>query len=183
LVYPMFNQNLHIGVPEQLTGEYFISVDYGTMNPTSMGLWCRTFDGHAYRMAESYYDGRKSGRPRTDEEHYAALCALADGYEVQSVIVDPSAASFIECVHRHGRFRVQKANNAVIPGIQDTAVLLDAGRLHFSEDCTDCIREFGLYRYDPKKQDTVIKENDHAMDDMRYFVRGEMWRVLQELRR
>lgn len=183
LVYPMFNRGLHIGIPNHLDGDYFVSVDYGTMNPTSMGLWCRTYDGHAYRISESYYNGRKSGRPRTDEEHYAALCALTDGYEVQSVIVDPSAASFIECIHRHGRFRVQKANNAVIPGIQDTAVLLDAGRLHFSEDCADCIREFGLYRYDPKKQDTVLKENDHAMDDMRYFVRAEMWRELQDLRR
>ena len=30
--------------------------------------------------------------------------------------------------------------------------------------------EFGLYRWDDKATaDTVIKENDHAMDDIRYF--------------
>lgn len=184
IVYPMFDKSKHVGVPEHLQGDYFISIDYGTMNPTSMGLWCRTNDGHAYRLRESYYDGRKAAHPRTDEEHYKALCALAEGYHVQSVIVDPSAASFIECIHRHGKFRVKKADNAVIPGIQDTAVLLDAGRLHFSEECTDILREFGLYRWDEKKQeDTVIKENDHAMDDMRYFVRAEMWRTLRDLRR
>lgn len=185
LVYPMFGKQ-HIGIPSSLTGDWFISCDYGTMNPTSMGLWCRTFDGHAYRVKESYYDGRRQGKPRTDEEHYATLCALAEGHDIQEVIVDPSAASFIECIYRHGRFRVVKADNKVDAGIQDTATLLGQGRLHFSPDCTDILREFGLYRYDTKKtegDDRVIKANDHAMDDMRYFVRLAMWRELQELRR
>ena len=184
LVYPMFSK-AHIGIPAGLNGDWFISIDYGTMNPTSMGLWCRTYDGHAYRVKESYYDGRQLGIPRTDEEHYAALCALADGYDIQEVIVDPSAASFIECIYRHGQFRVVKADNKVDDGIQDTATLLGCGRLHFSPDCKDILREFGLYRYDTQKTeggDHVIKANDHAMDDMRYFVRLEMWRVLQEVR-
>ena len=36
--------------------------------------------------------------------------------------------------------------------------------------CKDAIREFGLYRWDEKKpEDTPVKENDHAMDDIRYF--------------
>ena len=183
LVYPMFNKTKHIGVPEHLNGEYFISVDYGTMNPTSMGLWCITYDGHAYRLKESYYDGRKNQQPRTDEEHYKALCELAKGFMIDAVIVDPSAASFIECIRRHGDFRVRKAENTVSDGIQDTATLLKMGRLHFSENCIDIIREFGLYRWDDKAQgDKVIKENDHAMDDMRYFVRMAMKRILKDLR-
>ena len=182
LVYPMFDKTKHIGVPEHLNGDYFISIDYGTMNPTSMGLWCRTYDGHAYRLKEIYYDGRKK-QPRTDEEHYKALCELAEGYFIDSVIVDPSASSFIECIRRHGDFRVRKAENTVNDGIQDTATLLKMGRLHFSENCTDIIREFGLYHWDDKAQgDKVIKENDHAMDDMRYFVRIAMKRILKDLR-
>ncbi len=37
--------------------------------------------------------------------------------------------------------------------------------------CTDAIREFSLYRWDENKPtDTVIKRDDHAMDDIRYFV-------------
>ena len=50
----------------------------------------------------------------------------------------------------------------------------------------DIIREFSLYRWDDKKsreKDTVIKENDHAMDDMRYFVNTAMGRVLKEIYR
>ena len=37
--------------------------------------------------------------------------------------------------------------------------------------CTDAIREFSIYRWDDNiKKDAVKKENDHAMDDIRYFV-------------
>ncbi|MBE6825857.1 MAG: PBSX family phage terminase large subunit [Ruminococcus sp.] len=186
LVYPGFRRMEHVFSGAAPCGDYFISIDYGTMNPTSMGLWVRTADGHAYRIRESYYDARKKGFSRTDEEHYAALEQLAGDLPIQSVIVDPSAASFIECIYRHGVFRVAKADNAVMDGIRDTAALLGLGRLHFAEGCEDILREFGLYRWDTKNtegDDKVIKSNDHAMDDMRYFVRTAMWRVLQEVRR
>lgn len=183
LVYPMFRKELHVcEPPEHLTGDYYISIDYGTMNPTSMGLWCLTYDGHAYRVKEYYYDGRKQ-TPHTDEEHYAALCRLAEGYDIQSVIVDPSAASFIECIRRYGDFHVRHAKNDVLSGIADAASLLGMNRLHISPGCKDLIREFGLYRWNDKAtSDEVIKENDHAMDDMRYFVYTIMRRVLKDLR-
>lgn len=185
LVYPMFDRQKHIfhDMPDFSDGLFYISVDYGTLNPTSMGLWFLSFDGHAYRIRESYYDARKHGFSRTDEEHYRELVKLAGNYEIQDVIVDPSAASLIECIRRHHRFRVSKANNDVLPGISDTMTLLQLGRLHFSDSCKDIQREFALYSWDEKKDhDAVIKQNDHAMDDMRYFVRTVMWRTLKELR-
>ena len=69
---------------------------------------------------------------------------------------------------------MRKANNSVLDGIRDTSTLLQAGRIHICEGCTDIIREFGLYCWDnqAKEKDTVVKTNDHAMDDMRYFVTG-----------
>ena len=69
-----------------------------------------------------------------------------------------------------GRFKVRKANNDVIAGIRRTAGLLKSGRLKIYRGCSNAIREFGLYRWDEKSgSDRVIKENDHAMDDIRYF--------------
>ena len=190
LVYTMFDRAVHIFNDGDLTvdpvaGDMFISIDYGTKNPTSMGLWYVDISGHAWRIRESYYDGRKDGSPRTDEEHYAELERLAGEYTdfIGSVIVDPSAASFIECIRRHGTFRVRKADNDVIDGIRDTQTLLKLGYLHFADTCSDSIREFGLYSWDSKKaDDVVIKENDHAMDDIRYFVRTGMRRILREIR-
>lgn len=172
LVYTMFSTEKHVGLPEELPrGDWYISIDYGTVNPTSMGLWLKAYNGQSYRVCESYYDSRKEGVSRTDEEHYAALTALAGDLPINSVIVDPSAASFIECIRRHGRFRVRKADNDVITGIRNVSNALQSCELHFAPECADTLREFTLYRWDSKRPDTaVVKENDHAMDDIRYYV-------------
>ncbi len=171
LIYTMFNKDFHVvpDVPRPYDC-YYISVDYGTANPCSMGLWGRA-DGKWYRMREYYYDSRKVGAQRTDEEYYTALEALAGDLPIRGVIVDPSAASFLETIRRHGRFYETKASNAVLDGIRNVATQLQQGRLFICEGCEDCIREFGLYRWDEKAVgDKPIKENDHAMDDVRYFV-------------
>ncbi len=37
--------------------------------------------------------------------------------------------------------------------------------------CKDALREFSLYQWDNSlRRDAPKKENDHAMDDIRYFV-------------
>ena len=121
-------------------------------------------------MREYYHDARLEGCQRTDEEHYAALETLAAGEDVEAVVVDPSAASFIECVRRHGRYRVLPAKNDVLDGIRLVSDLLREGRLAFSPGCADTLREFGLYRWaEDGAKDAPRKENDHAMDDIRYF--------------
>ncbi|MDO4156252.1 MAG: PBSX family phage terminase large subunit, partial [Oscillospiraceae bacterium] len=171
LVYPHFDQEKHIVHNYKPSGNaiYYISIDYGTVNPCSMGLWALE-DNFAVRIKEAYYNARETGQRHTDEKHYQMLEKLADGYPIQQVLVDPSAASFIECIRSHCKFNVRSANNAVLDGVRLTGSLLEQGRLLFADTCKDSIREFGLYRWDESKtEDTVIKENDHAMDDIRYF--------------
>lgn len=168
LIYNLDDCNIVDTVDEN--GEYYISCDYGTLNPFSAGLWC--WDGKtATRIREYYYSGRDNQASKTDEEYYKELEKLAGDYPIKAVIVDPSAASFIEVIRRHKRFAVKKAVNDVIPGIMTTARYLQDGTIKIHRSCEDAIREFGLYRWDEKaEEDKPIKENDHAMDDIRYFV-------------
>lgn len=172
LVYPMFNPERHVtdSISENYD-EYYISIDYGTINPTSMGLWGIDYkDRSATRIKEFYYDSRKKLKQLTDEEYYEQLEMLADGTNIQSVVVDPSAASFIQVIKRHGKFPVKKANNSVLDGIRLTGSLLSQGKIKIHSSCKDCRREFSAYSWDDKStEDKVIKENDHAMDEMRYF--------------
>ena len=169
-VYPMFSQEKHVVHPPSRFEKYYISCDYGTVNPSSFGLWGENA-GKWYRIREYYFDSRTEGRQKTDSEHYEALCSLADGIKVEAVIVDPSAASFIECIRRSGRFRVIPAKNDVIDGIRKVSDCLKEGKILFSPECKASIREFGLYRWEESTaKDAVKKENDHAMDDIRYFV-------------
>lgn len=168
LVYDFGEDNIVDEAPE--SGEYYISCDYGTLNPFSAGLWC--WGGKtATRIREYYYSGRAENRNKTDEEYYTELEKLAGELPVISVIVDPSAASFIEVIKRHGKFKVRKAVNDVLPGIATTARYLRSGALKIHRSCEDAIREFGLYTWDESStEDRPIKDNDHAMDDIRYFV-------------
>lgn len=148
--------------------EYYISIDYGTLNPFSAGLWSVT-GNKAVRIKEYYYDGRNKKKQLTDEEYCKEIEELAKDRMITKVIVDPSAASFITALKRRG-FRVQQADNSVLDGIRRTSVYLKNGNIKIHRSCVDSIREFGLYRWDEKKTvDTVVKENDHAMDDIRYF--------------
>lgn len=168
LVYDFFGED-QLTDEDPESGEYYISIDYGTLNPFSAGLWC--WDGKtATRVREYYYSGREEKAQKTDEEYYQELEKLAGEIKIRQVVVDPSAASFIATIRRHGRFTVKKAKNDVVPGILVTADLLREGRAKIHRRCKDCRREFGLYRWDEKQTtDKPIKENDHSMDDTRYF--------------
>ena len=173
LVYPFFSAGqdtyLFHGDASHVDGQFYVSIDYGTHNPCSMGLWV-IHNGKALRIKESYFDSRAERVQRTDEEHYAELERLTKGYYIQAVVVDPSAASFIETIRRHGRYLVVPADNDVLNGIRCVASLRQAGLVTIHESCTASRREFGLYSWDDKaKEDRVVKENDHAMDDIRYF--------------
>ena len=166
LVYDFGEANITDECPEG--AEYYISVDYGTRNPCSAGLWSVTGD-KAVRIKEYYYSGRDNNRNKTDEEHCDAIENLARGYTIKRVIVDPSAASFITSLKKR-KFKVLAANNNVLDGIRRTATYLKDGNIKIHRSCVDSIREFGLYCWDEKKNDdSVVKENDHAMDDIRYF--------------
>ncbi len=178
-VYPGFSEidNVTEDVPED--GTYYISIDYGTLNPFSAGLWCVS-DGKAVRIKEYYHSGRDTKKQLADEEYHEELEKLvqytdSEGvlqeYEIDRVVIDPSAASFIACMRRHGKFRVKHAVNTVVDGIRNVTSMLNSKRLFIHSSCKDSIKEFKLYSWDDKAhEDKVIKENDHAMDDIRYFV-------------
>ncbi|NCE64686.1 PBSX family phage terminase large subunit [Pseudoflavonifractor sp. 524-17] len=167
-VYDFFDSSYVKPVPQGPMERWCVSCDYGTRNPASFGLWGLR-EGVWYRVKEYYYDAGKTGRQKTDGEYAQDLARLAGERSVDTVVVDPSAASFIEILRREG-WNVVKADNQVLRGIRRTAELLQTGRLVICQGCGDAIREFSLYCWDERAgDDQVRKEHDHAMDDIRYF--------------
>lgn len=179
-VYDFFGPEMVEPVPPGVFEKWYISCDYGTVNPTSMGLWGLQ-KGRWYRVKEFYFDSRARQRQMTDEEYAAALENLAGGRSIAAVIVDPSAASFMETLRRRG-FVVIKAENDVLSGIRLTADMLKSGKLVICNGCDDLIREMDEYVWDLSSPagDRVKKEHDHAMDEMRYFAATVMKK--QEMR-
>lgn len=185
LVYTQFNEEEHVvKLKEEPEGSWYISVDYGTHNPFAAILWCITSEGKAIAVDEYYWNGRERRYEKTTEEYYRAVEKLAGNRRIEAVVIDPAAIEFITTVRRHGKYSVRPGNNAVNSGILCVQAALKGGFLKIDKQCRDFIREFSLYSWDEKKtEDTVIKENDHAMDACRYFVYTILRRKSQAFRR
>lgn len=179
IIYDMFHKEKHIVDVQELIAngltflnEKYVSIDYGTQNPTVFLLWELASDKNWYCTREYHYSGRSESLQKTDSEYADDLTEWLGDTQVRFVIVDPSAASFIAELLKH-KFKVKKANNSVLDGIRLVATLLTEGKIFFDVSCVETQKEFGSYVWDEKAakkgEDKPIKENDHCMDSCRYF--------------
>ncbi len=176
LVYPMFNKECHIlKEPVETEGDYYVSSDYGIQNPNVFLLWRKERGEKRWIcLKEDYYSGRDEKHQLTDSQIVDRLDALLGEIKPKRVIIDPSAASMKAELRRRG-YHTQDANNTVLEGISDVCSMLGADNLAFMPCCEKTISEFGTYLWNAKAvergEDTPLKENDHAMDAVRYFVK------------
>ncbi|MEG2229949.1 MAG: PBSX family phage terminase large subunit [Bacilli bacterium] len=185
IIYPMFNEKTHVceTKPREYT-HYYVSMDYGIQNPTTFSLW-GLYGGIWYKVKEYYHSGRETREQKTDQQYYDDLVAFCTDYvlnnetgefeekaiDIKYLIIDPSATSFITLVRKENKIKVWKARNNVLSGISAVALCLAANKIMFNGCCKRTTEEFGLYSWDKNSEDDKpIKENDHTMDDLRYFV-------------
>lgn len=168
------------------------SIDYGTTNPYADLLIGLGVDHNLYVASEYRWDSRAERRKKTDAEYSQARRAWLQavphpgtnvlGVRPEWTIVDPSAASYIEQLHRDGVSGVMPADNTVLDGIRTTGSLLAANRLFIHESAKGLIEEIPGYSWDDEKaekgEDAPIKLDDHSCDALRYGVRTTeaLWR-------
>ena len=174
VIYDMFDTQKHTfsAVSEPLKNIRYVSVDYGTLNPTVFLLWEQGFSGTWYCTKEYYYSGREKSRQKTDSEYADDFISFANGLKITEAIVDPSAASFIAELRKRNVL-VRKADNDVLNGIRLVGNHLNNDVIKISSSCINTIKEFSSYVWDEKAamhgEDKPVKENDHSMDSIRYF--------------
>lgn len=173
LIYPMYKDAIE-QPPEGEAIAYVLSIDYGTQNAFSCGLWGR-YQSVWYRIKEYYYSGRNTGVQKTDEEYAQDLDEFIKGIPLPErirTIIDPSAASFITLLKKRGKYHVVPAKNDVADGIRETATAMKKGLIKISPECTNWLKEVQGYVWDDTAaEDKPVKIDDHAMDDTRYFVK------------
>jgi PBSX family phage terminase large subunit len=171
IIYPMYNEAIAEPPTERPT-KYVMSIDYGTQNAFSAGLWGK-IGNTWWRLDEYYYSGRDTGVQKTDEEYAKDLDRFISSLNLSDklrTIIDPSALSFITLLRKRGKYRVMTADNSVLDGIRETATCLKTGKVKISKKCKNLIDEIQGYVWDEKSMDDrPVKEKDHACDDMRYF--------------
>lgn len=170
LVYDMFCDDMIIDYDKDYH-EYYIACDYGVQNPcVFLLIGVDKEDMTADVIDEYYYDGRKMGVQKTNSSYLNDLIKFKKDRYITSVIIDPSASSFIAELRQNGIPTI-KANNDVLQGIRYTQNKLVSGSIKIHRRCKNLLDEFHSYSWNAKAtKDEVIKEFDHALDSLRYFV-------------
>lgn len=185
LIYPMCESVIIDDLPIGFT-QFVLSIDYGTQNAFTAILW-GLHEGVWYGMNMYYYSGRQTGAQKTDDEYWQDIDRFLDDElgdrrpQRMEVIIDPSAASFIAVLRKVGKCKVRLADNDVANGIRETASVMNRGILKvYRKTMQPWIKEVQGYVWDDDKE-VPVKENDHAMDATRYFVKTKcLARIKQE---
>ena len=165
-----------------------IACDYGTTNPCvfldiyddGQTLWI----DREYRWDSRSKEALMTGQPQKTDSQYGDAMADFMGNDPQyfcNIIVDPSAASFIQELRGRG-FMVQAADNTVLDGIRKTSSLFALGRIKINKDqCPGLVNELYSYVWDERAaligEDKPVKEQDHGPDALRYRINAlPSWR-------
>ena len=190
LVYPNYNEAFGTMPTDKQVEEICLSIDYGTQNAFACIFWAKV-DGVWYGIEEYYHSGRTEGIQKTDDEYGndidSFVVSVMDKYSDSmkrvadsegllnrpiGVIIDPSAASFITLLRRKPHYKVYPADNAVVDGIRETASAMHRGLIKISPRMKNWQKEISGYVWnDNAIEDVPVKEDDHLMDAMRYFVK------------
>lgn len=166
LVYKEFNRERHIVKNGPLNpNKTILGVDFGFTNPAAV-LTIVKDDDARYYVTEEWYK-----RGQTDAQVADYVAALRG----QEVYPDPASASGVEELRLRGVNvrEVLKGADSIRNGINTVRELFKSNRLYIHKDCVNLIMELETYAYPDKKPDhneeeNPIKENDHALDALRY---------------
>lgn len=193
LIYPMLtDENLYDDTTRPPGLERIavrtIACDYGTTNPC---VFLDTYDDgetiyfdNEYRWDSKSKEAMKTGQPqKTDAQYVEDMTAfMGDNPEYQcGIIVDPSAASFIQALKQNG-FIVFPGDNEVKDGLRTCASLIQTRKIKIHRyRCKGLLDELHTYAWDAKAallgDERPVKENDHAPDAMRYRINAlPKWR-------
>jgi phage terminase large subunit len=171
LVYSEFDRGVHVA--ERTIGEGWgrlRSIDYGYTNPF-VCLWGAVDEDNRLHIYDEHY------RAKTLIRDHAEAIRRRDGI-YRFTVADHDAQDNAEM----GAVGIstRPAQKDVIRGIQKLkarlAVQADGRpRLTIAPKCANLIREFSSYRWNETKEgrndkEEPVKENDHAMDALRYMV-------------
>jgi len=163
LVYKEFNREKDVTKEKPSeTIDKILGIDFGYTNPASIISIEIDSDSH-YWIKEEWYKTKQT----TDQ-----IAEQANLYKSTKVYADSAEPDRIEILKKAG-LNVRQVSKDIIAGVDHVRELFKQGRIHISPDCKNLIHELETYRYPDKKpekneDEKPIKENDHALDALRY---------------
>jgi phage terminase large subunit-like protein len=182
LVYPEFNERVHVIEPFPIPKEWYdeISIDPGLNNPLSCHFYAVDYDSNIYVIAEHFAQGMSV------KEHCDAIRKIclslgwrSDGKGRYRALIDSAAnqrtlgaeKSVAELFYDNGILVNTRVNKDVFTGINRVKALLNengGARIRIFSSCVNLIRELKTYAW--AEGDRPKKVDDHALDELRYYV-------------
>lgn len=182
MVYPEFDE-VNVIQPFSVPPDWQdkLSIDPGLNNPLSCHWYARDYDGNVYVVAEHYEAQRDvQYHAQKIKEISRALNWHTDGRGNYEALMDSAAnqrtlsgtRSVAELFSDNGISVDTRVNKDVYTGVNKVKALLKSAygrpRLFVFASCVNMIREFKGYFWG--SGDRPIKKDDHAMDELRYYV-------------
>ena len=152
-----YDEDIHlVNVPFNSSKGVFLSVDWGGVNPFSVGVW-QNFDTLGWVRIDEVYMGN------TTNQNLLKECKERLWWNnIQEGIADPARADLIEEWRNEGITMIE-ADNSVEPGIEAVKAalrpVLGNPKIFFNRSCVNCRREFLSYKI---KNGKIVKKNDHT---------------------
>ncbi|MFA6860701.1 MAG: terminase family protein [Clostridia bacterium] len=183
LVYSEFDSQIHVIEPFDVPKEWYssISIDPGLNNPLSAHWYAVDYDSNIFVIAEHFEKGKPVAY------HASQIKAICNrlGWHCSSngmieCLIDSAAdqhtlaseKSVTELFYDNGILASTRVNKDLFSGIQRVKSYLKnangKARLFIFKTCVNLIREIKSYWWG--NGDNPIKKDDHALDELRYFV-------------
>ncbi|MCL2540368.1 MAG: terminase family protein [Firmicutes bacterium] len=183
LVYSEFDENVHVIEPFDVPVEWYdnISIDPGLHNPLSAHWYAVDYDGVVYVIAEHYEAGKnipyhaekikqisdRLGWPRDSRGQIRALIDSAANQRTLS-----GERSVAELFFEQGISVNSSVVKSLFSGISRVKSYLksanDSTKIYIFKNCVNLINEIKGYFWG--EQDAPVKKDDHALDELRYYI-------------
>lgn len=183
LVYPEFDSQVHVIEPFDIPSEWFdnISIDPGLSNPLSAHWYAVDYDGNIYVVEEHYESDRDVEYHSNKIKSISNKLGWKTGFSGKiEAIIDSAASqrtlsgikSVTELFFENDILVNTKVNKDLYSGINRVKSYLrnanGQARLFIFKNCVNLIREFKGYFWG--KNDAPTKKDDHALDELRYYI-------------
>lgn len=183
MVYPEFDESVHVIEPFSVPKEWYdmISIDPGLNNPLSAHWYAVDGDNNVYVIAEHFAQGKDVPFHAREIQRICRQLdwpANAKGYI--TALIDSAASqrtlasnkNVVELFYENGILANPKVNKDMFSGISCVKRYLKDGNgkshLFIFRNCVQLIQEIKSYWWG--KGDVPIKKDDHALDEMRYYL-------------
>lgn len=174
LVYQEFDFKRH--VLEKLPDDIFFhtriaGIDFGFNNPAAMVEIGVSYEG-VYYVTDVWYQTGK-----TEPEIVEYVAATTGANRLNALYPDPENPSAIKAMNDKGLpvMEVIKGPGSIKSGIDKIKALFKTNKLFILAKCEPLIFEIETYHYPERRDgfnasDTPVKDNDHALDALRYAI-------------